>query len=86
VTARLLTALAEIPTTAPVQPVAPLTEREEGVLLAVARGRRNAEIADELHIRLRTVKTHLANLMMKLAARNRVELAIWAYETDRITS
>ncbi len=84
VTARLLSAFADIPTTDPTQPIAPLTDREEDVLLAVARGRTNAEIANELIISLSTVKTHLANLMMKLAARNRVELAIWAYETDRI--
>jgi len=67
------------------QPVEPLTEREEEVLLTVARGRTNAEIADELHISLSTVKFHLASLMQKLDARNRVEIAIWAYETARIS-
>ena len=36
-------------------------------------------------ISLSTVKTHLASLMQKLGARNRVELAMWAYETDRMT-
>jgi DNA-binding NarL/FixJ family response regulator len=70
----------------PAQPIEALTEREEQVLVTVARGRTNAEIADELHISLSTVKTHLASLMAKLAARNRVELAMWAYETDRIKS
>ena len=50
----------------------------------MARGRTNAEIADELHISLSTVKTHLASLMTKLGARNRVEIAMWAYETKRI--
>jgi DNA-binding NarL/FixJ family response regulator len=54
------------------------------VLVTVARGRTNAEIADDLHISLSTVKTHLASLMSKLGARNRVELAMWAYETDRM--
>ncbi len=39
-----------------------------------------AEIAAALHITLSTVKSHLASLMSKLAARNRVELAIWAHE------
>jgi DNA-binding NarL/FixJ family response regulator len=71
--------------TPPAQPIEPLTEREEQVLVTVARGRTNAEIADELHISLSTVKTHLASLMTKLSARNRVELAMWAYETNRIT-
>ena len=55
------------------------------MLLAVARGRTNAEIADELHISLSTVKSHLAALMAKLGVRNRVEIALWAYETGRLT-
>ena len=71
---------------APAQPSEPLTAREEEVLIKVANGRTNAEIADELHISLSTVKTHLASLMTKLGARNRVELAMWAYETDRVSS
>ena len=66
------------------QPVSPVTAREEEVLLAVARGLTNTEIADALHISLSTVKTHLASLMAKLGARNRVEIAMWAYETRRI--
>ncbi len=47
----------------PVQPVEALTEREEEVLVTVARGRTNAEIATDLHISLSTVKSHLASLM-----------------------
>lgn len=70
---------------APVQPIDPLTAREEEVLLAVARGWTNAEIAERLHISLSTTKTHLAALMAKLGARNRVEIAMWAYETGRVT-
>ena len=69
----------------PVQPSEPLTNREEEVLQAVARGKTNAEISRELHISLSTVKTHVANLMAKLTARNRVEIAIWAYETRRMS-
>jgi DNA-binding NarL/FixJ family response regulator len=68
----------------PAQPIDPLTDREEQVLLTVARGRTNAEIAHELHISLSTVKTHLESLMAKLGVRNRVEVAMWAYETGRI--
>jgi DNA-binding NarL/FixJ family response regulator len=87
VTVRLLAAFAEVPTGRPaVQPVAPLTSREEEVLVAVAQGLANAEIADALHIGLSTVKTHLASLMAKLGARNRVEIALWAYQTRRITA
>jgi DNA-binding NarL/FixJ family response regulator len=85
VTARLLAAFSDLaPSTRPTQPIEPLTAREEEVLLTVARGRTNAEIADELHISLSTVKSHLASLMRKLAARNRVEIAMWAFETNRI--
>lgn len=85
VTTRLLKAFADggpaIPTR---QPVDPLTDREEEVLVAVARGRTNTEIADELYISLSTVKSHIASLMTKLGARNRVEVAMWAYETKRL--
>ncbi|WP_367129058.1 response regulator [Saccharothrix sp. HUAS TT1] len=85
VTARLLTAFARGgPSSPAAQPVEPLTDREEQVLLEVAGGRTNNEIADGLHITLSTVKTHVASLMAKLGARNRVEVAIWAYETDRV--
>ena len=65
------------------QPATPLTEREEEVLAHVAHGLTNAEIADELHVSLSTVKTHVTSLMTKLDVRNRVELAIWAHETRR---
>jgi DNA-binding NarL/FixJ family response regulator len=84
ITIRLLAAFSESTGQPPAQPIAPLTDREEEALLTVARGRTNSEIADELHISLSTVKTHLTALMNKLGARNRVELAMWAYETGRI--
>ncbi len=84
VTARLLSTFAKAPAAPPAEPVEALTEREDEVLLAVARGLTNAEVADRLHISLSTTKTHLAALMRKLGARNRVEIAIWAYETGRI--
>jgi DNA-binding NarL/FixJ family response regulator len=87
VTVRLLAAFADLRMGQPTaQPIEPLTAREEEVLLTVARGLTNAEIADELYISLSTVKTHLASLMGKLGARNRVEIAMWAYETKRITT
>jgi len=85
ITARLLESFASDTTRAtPIQPIDALTAREEEVLLTVAKGRTNAEIASDLHISLSTVKTHLASLMMKLGARNRVEIAMWAYETGRV--
>ncbi|GAB3829453.1 response regulator [Dactylosporangium cerinum] len=87
VTVRLLEAFANAPAGRPApQPIDPLTPREEDVVLTVARGLSNAEIADTLHISLSTVKTHLASLMAKLGVRNRVEIAMWAYETRRITA
>lgn len=67
-----------------VEPIEALTPREEEVLVAVARGLTNTEIAAELFISLGTVKAHIAAMMLKLSARNRVELAMWAYETRRI--
>ncbi len=62
-----------------------LTAREEEILAAVALGQSNAEIASALFVSLSTVKTHLARLMDKLEARNRVELAIWAHENPAET-
>ena len=85
VTTRLLEAFADAGPAAPAkQPLDPLTDREEQVLAAVARGRTNNEIAEELFITLSTVKTHVTSLMTKLGARNRVEIAIWAHETHRL--
>jgi DNA-binding NarL/FixJ family response regulator len=65
-------------------PLQPLTEREEQVLVLIARGRTNAEIAADLFIGLSTVKSHIASLMTKLGVRNRVEIAIWAHQTQRV--
>ena len=85
VTVRLLEEFARAgERTEPIQPNWPLTDREEEVLATVARGLTNAEIAETLHISLSTVKAHLSSLMTKLGARNRVELAMWAYETGRV--
>ncbi len=95
ITARLLATFAEQgqgqglehrSTPSPAQPVDPLTDREEQILTAVARGRTNSEIAAEFHITLSTVKSHLTSLMTKLGTRNRVEIAIWAHETRRVPS
>lgn len=90
VTVRLIEAFAgsapaagEPASPAPTPPSSPLTSREQDVLAAVARGLGNDEIGRELHISLSTVKTHLASLMAKIGARNRVELAIWAHERGR---
>ncbi|MBH0008697.1 response regulator transcription factor [Salinibacterium sp. SWN1162] len=58
-----------------------LTEREREVLLLVARGHSNQEIADELYISPHTAKTHVNRIMTKLSAHDRAQLVIVAYES-----
>jgi DNA-binding NarL/FixJ family response regulator len=58
-----------------------LSARELDVVKLAAIGRTNAEIAQELFISIGTVKTHLASVQTKLDARNRVEIAAWAWES-----
>jgi DNA-binding NarL/FixJ family response regulator len=57
-----------------------LSPRELDVVKLTARGRTNAEIAQELFISIGTVKTHLSSIHAKLDTRNRVEIAAWAWE------
>ncbi|MFG3421046.1 response regulator [Micromonospora sp. NPDC048063] len=57
-----------------------LTKREAEVLTLVARGLSNDDIADTLTISIKTVKTHIGNLLAKLHARDRAQLVIAAYE------
>jgi DNA-binding NarL/FixJ family response regulator len=84
VTVRLLAAFAAAAPAPVTAPAEPLTAREEEVLREVARGRTNAEIAADLIVSLGTVKAHLASIMLKLGARNRVEVAMWAHESGRV--
>ncbi|MFF5517726.1 response regulator [Streptomyces coeruleorubidus] len=62
----------------------PLTERELDVARLVAVGRTNQEICDQLVVSLSTVKTHLASIQQKIDARNRVEIAAWAWESGTV--
>jgi DNA-binding NarL/FixJ family response regulator len=61
-----------------------LSDRETDVARAVARGRTNQEIAAELFISLSTVKSHVSGIQGKLGLRNRVEIAVWAWENGLI--
>ncbi|QLE71624.1 response regulator transcription factor [Streptomyces rectiverticillatus] len=82
ITVRLLRDMAPAHPAGPVRaPSEPLTDREADVVRCLARGATNAEIAAELFVSLSTVKTHLANVQLKLDARNRVEIAAWAWES-----
>jgi DNA-binding NarL/FixJ family response regulator len=65
----------------PSEPQEPLTDRELDVVRLVALGHTNAEIAASLFVSLSTVKTHLTSVQLKLSARNRVEIAAWAWRT-----
>lgn len=77
VTVRLLKHLSAPP---PAPASIPLTERELDVVERVARGRTNNEIAEDLFVAVSTVKTHLESVRAKINVRNRVGIAVWAWE------
>ena len=64
--------------------LAQLTDREREVLMLIAQGRSNREVGAELFISDHTVKTHVGKLLMKLGARDRVQLVIFAYDNGLV--
>ncbi|CAM5708548.1 DNA-binding response regulator OS=Lysinibacillus sphaericus OX=1421 GN=vraR_1 PE=4 SV=1 [Lysinibacillus sphaericus] len=57
-----------------------LTEREMEVLLLMAKGKANQEIADDLYIALKTVKTHVSNILAKLDVQDRTQAVVYAFQ------
>ncbi len=78
---RRLVEHAAAPTVEADQRLKSLTDREGEVLREMARGLSNQEIADALYIGTETVKSHVANVLAKLGARDRIHAVIYAYET-----
>jgi DNA-binding NarL/FixJ family response regulator len=86
VTRRLIEAFARRPASMTPSPsrLSSLTPRERDILLLVARGHSNTEIAAELVVSEATVKTHIGHLLAKLGLRDRVQAVILAYETGAV--
>ena len=87
VTRRLIAHFADGPRPTPgrLQGQDELTDREREVLMLVARGLSNAEVAATLHVTLPTAKTHVSRILTKLGARDRTQLVILAYEAGVVT-
>ncbi len=81
VTRRLIAEFASRPVEREVSPrLAELTEREREVLVAMAGGLSNTELAEQLYISENTVKTHVSRVLTKLGARDRVNAVVMAYQ------
>ncbi len=87
ITRRLIAEFARSPRPGPAPGAALglLTEREREVLVQVAAGLSNAEIAGRLYLSIPTVKTHVSRLLSKLGGRDRAQLVVFAYEAGVTT-
>jgi DNA-binding NarL/FixJ family response regulator len=85
VTRRLIARFAEVSPRDGTPATEELSERERQVLLLVAHGHTNAQIAAELMIEETTVKTHVSAVLSKLGLERRVQAVIYAYETGLVT-
>jgi DNA-binding NarL/FixJ family response regulator len=74
------------PAARPPSALGQLTEREREVLLLIAQGLSNLELADSLHIRMPTAKTHVSRILAKLGARDRAQLVMIAYESGLVAA
>ena len=83
-TKRLLSRVAASPTPTPVPQLDLITEREREVLLLIAQGASNGEIAGQLFVSETTVKTHVRHLLSKLRARDRVQLVVLAHTSGLV--
>ncbi|MEU3722242.1 response regulator transcription factor [Streptomyces sp. NPDC031705] len=77
--------LAEVQRAADPSAVTELTERETEVLVLIAQGLSNVEIADRLLVAESTIKTHVSRILVKLGLRDRTQAAVYAYETRLVT-
>jgi DNA-binding NarL/FixJ family response regulator len=68
------------------KPISQLTEQERAVLLLLALGQRNARIADELSISIRTVENHLYHIFQKLGVSSRIEATLYALRNDLVSN
>ncbi|MDV5146725.1 response regulator transcription factor [Streptomyces sp. SBC-4] len=88
VTKRLITEFAKAPGSSPRQPamaqIGELTERETEVLVLIAQGLSNVEIAEHLVVAESTIKTHVSRILVKLGLRDRTQAAVFAYEAGLV--